>query len=156
MGNWWLRISAWAVALLALVGNAAVLLVLLSSSYRMTVPKFLMCNLATADLCMGLYLLLIVLVDAKSIGVYFNHAIDWQSGPGCAVAGFLTVFSSELSILTLTVITSERWYTITYAIHMNKRLKLATALKIMSLGWVYAIVMAALPLVGVSGYYKTR
>jgi len=72
------------------------------------------------------------------------------------VAGFLTVFASELSIFTLTVITSERWYTITYAIHLNKRLKLSTAGKIMAVGWIYAVAMAALPLMGISGYSKTR
>ncbi|KAJ4437217.1 hypothetical protein ANN_17352 [Periplaneta americana] len=156
MGNWGLRGAVWLVAVAALVGNLAVLLVLLSSRFRMTVPKFLMCNLALADLCMGVYLLLIACMDARSIGAYFNHAIDWQIGPGCQVAGFLTVFASELSIFTLTVITSERWYTITYAIHLNKRLKLSTAGKIMAVGWLYAITMAALPLVGVSGYSKTR
>ncbi|XP_066905873.1 lutropin-choriogonadotropic hormone receptor isoform X2 [Halyomorpha halys] len=155
MGNWGLRVAVWFVAIAALLGNTAVLLVLLSSRFRMTVPKFLMCNLALADLCMGVYLLMIAVMDAKSIGDYFNYAIDWQSGNGCRIAGFLTVFSSELSILTLTVITCERWYTITYAIHMNKRLKLSTAMKIMAAGWLYAILMAALPLVGVSGYFKT-
>jgi hypothetical protein len=72
------------------------------------------------------------------------------------VAGFLTVFASEMSIFTLTVITSERWYTITYAIHLNKRLKISTAGKIMAVGWLYAVTMAALPLVGISGYTKTR
>lgn len=72
------------------------------------------------------------------------------------MAGFLTVFASELSIFTLTVITSERWYTITYAIHLNKRLKLSTAGKIMAVGWIYAVAMAALPLMGISGYSKTR
>lgn len=155
MGNWTLRVAVWLVAIAALLGNTAVLLVLLSSTFRMTVPKFLMCNLALADLCMGVYLLMIASMDAKSIGDYFNYAIDWQSGYGCQIAGFLTVFSSELSILTLTVITSERWYTITYAIHMNKRLKLSTAAKIMAAGWFYAILMATLPLLGVSGYFKT-
>lgn len=80
MGNWWLRSAVWIVAIAAVVGNLAVLLVLLSSRFRMTVPKFLMCNLALADLCMGLYLLLLAVVDAKSIGSYFNHAIDWQQG----------------------------------------------------------------------------
>lgn len=78
------------------------------------------------------------------------------AGAGCQVAGFLTVFASELSIFTLTVITSERWYTITYAIHLNKRLKLSTAGKIMAVGWIYAVAMAALPLMGISGYSKTR
>nr|CAD7590022.1 unnamed protein product [Timema genevievae] len=155
MGNWGLRAAVWVVAVAALVGNLAVLLVLLSSRFRMTVPKFLMCNLALADLCMGAYLILIAVMDAKSIGTYFNYAIDWQSGAGCQVAGFLTVFASELSIFTLTVITSERWYTITYAIHLNKRLKLRTAGKIMAAGWLYAVAMAALPLLGVSGYSKT-
>jgi ubiquinone biosynthesis protein Coq4 len=72
------------------------------------------------------------------------------------VAGFLTVFASQLSIFTLAVITCERWYTITYAIHLNKRLRLSTAVKIMALGWLYAVSMASLPLVGVSGYSKTR
>lgn len=80
MGNWGLRSAVWLVAVAALVGNLAVLLVLLSSRFRMTVPKFLMCNLALADLCMGIYLLLIACMDALSIGAYFNHAIDWQRG----------------------------------------------------------------------------
>ena len=77
-------------------------------------------------------------------------------GWGCQVAGFLTVLSSELSIFTLTVITCERWYTITYAIHLNRRLKLKTAAHIMAGGWIYSIMMAALPLAGVSSYSKTR
>lgn len=175
MGNWALRIQVWIVAIFALFGNMAVLLVLISSRFRMTVPKFLMCNLAVADLCMGLYLLLIAIMDVRSIGVYFNFAIDWQSGKspdfyffiscvdsmslsgwGCQVAGFLTVLSSELSIFTLAVITSERWYTITYAIHLNKRLKLRLAVNIMACGWIYSIIMASLPLLGVSNYSKTR
>ncbi|XP_068082103.1 lutropin-choriogonadotropic hormone receptor [Anabrus simplex] len=155
MGNWWLRVFVWLVALLALFGNLAVLIVMMSSRFRMTVPKFLMCNLAIADLCMGVYLLLIAIMDSKSMGQYFNYAIDWQSGYGCQVAGFLTVFSCELSIYTLTVITAERWYTITYAIHLNRRLKINTSGKIMVLGWIYSCTMAMLPLVGVSGYSKT-
>lgn len=80
MGNWGLRIAVWLVSISALFGNMTVLLVLLSSRFRMTVPKFLMCNLAIADLCMGIYLILIAIMDARSIGDYFNHAIDWQNG----------------------------------------------------------------------------
>nr|XP_045604492.1 follicle-stimulating hormone receptor-like [Procambarus clarkii] len=136
-------------------GNLAVMVVLMSTRFTMTVSKFLMCNLAVADLCMGLYLLIIAAMDLHTIGVYFNYAITWQNGPGCKVAGFLTVFASELSILTLTVITLERWYAITYAIHLNKRLRLPVALKVMVLAWLYALTMATLPLLGVSGYSKT-
>ena len=77
-------------------------------------------------------------------------------GPGCKIAGFLTVFASELSVFSLTVITLERWYAITYAIHLNKRLRLALAVKIMMVGWAFSVFMATLPLLGVSDYSKTR
>ncbi|XP_068082077.1 lutropin-choriogonadotropic hormone receptor-like [Anabrus simplex] len=155
MGNWGLRAAVWFVALAAVFGNLAVLVVLLSSRFRMTVPKFLMCNLALADLCMGIYLLMIAIMDAISVGAYFNHAIDWQQGPGCHVSGFLTVFACELSIYTLTVITSERWYAITHALHLDKRLRLNMAVRVMAVGWLYSLSMAALPLLGISSYSKT-
>ncbi|OQR78338.1 follicle-stimulating hormone receptor-like [Tropilaelaps mercedesae] len=155
MGTRSLRVAVWFVVLPAVVGNLAVMVVLMSSRFRMTVSKFLMCNLAFADLCMGVYLLMIAIEDVSTIGSYFNHAIQWQHGTGCKIAGFLTVFASELSIYTLTTITLERWYAITYTIHLNRRLKVRTAAKIMAVGWTYAAIVASLPLLGVSGYTKT-
>ncbi|KAK7479487.1 hypothetical protein BaRGS_00029303 [Batillaria attramentaria] len=119
---------------------------------KMTVPKFLMCNLSFADLLMGLYLLLLASIDVHSLGEYFTHAVSWQNDGGCQVAGFLTVFSSELSVFVLMVITLERWYAISYAIHLTKRLRIRQAWGLMLMGWVYASTMALLPLVGVSGY----
>lgn len=111
MGSYWLRASVWIVVLLAVFGNVAVLVVILSNKYAtnniakqsfneenifflpfsliffnnifssdVSVPKFLMSHLAFADLCMGLYLLLIASIDAHSMGEYFNYAFDWQYG----------------------------------------------------------------------------
>lgn len=71
------------------------------------------------------------------------------------MAGFLTIFGNVLSVYTLAVITIERWYTITWAIHLNRRLKLRTAVKVMIAGWLCALIMACLPLLGVSSYSKT-
>ncbi|XP_077502694.1 leucine-rich repeat-containing G protein-coupled receptor 1 [Amblyomma americanum] len=153
MGTVVLRVAVWFVVVAAVAGNLAVLLVLLSG--RLSVSKFLMCNLAFADLCMGAYLLLIAAEDLHTRGRYFSHAILWQHGAGCKVAGFLTVFASELSIYTLTVITLERWYAITYAVHLNRRLRLRTAARIMACGWLYALLAASLPLLGISSYSKT-
>ena len=56
------------------------LVVLLSTRFKMTVSKFLMCHLAVADLCQGVYLALVAAMDAHTVGAYFNHAIDWQNG----------------------------------------------------------------------------
>ncbi|KXJ80476.1 hypothetical protein RP20_CCG024664 [Aedes albopictus] len=155
MGSNWLRGSVWVVVLLAVFGNVAVLVVLFSNRTDLTVPKFLICHLAFADLCMGLYLLLIASIDAHSMGEYFNFAFDWQYGFGCKVAGFLTVFASHLSIFTLTIVTLERWFAITHAIYLNKRIKLSAATYIMIAGWIYSAVMAAFPLFGISNYSST-
>ncbi|XP_050405816.1 lutropin-choriogonadotropic hormone receptor [Patella vulgata] len=152
MGYEWLRVVVWFVVLAALLGNLVVILVLITGRSKMTVPKFLMCNLSVADFLMGFYLLLIASIDIHSLGEYFNHAVSWQNDGGCQIAGFLTVFASELSIYILTVLTIERWYAISYAIHLTKRLKLRQASALMVIGWCYAILMASLPLLGISGY----
>ncbi|MEE6474263.1 hypothetical protein FKM82_010325 [Ascaphus truei] len=154
MGYDFLRVLIWIISILAIVGNAVVLFVLLTSHYKLTVPRFLMCNLSFADFCMGIYLLLIASVDSQTKSQYYNHAIDWQTGSGCSAAGFFTVFASELSVYTLTVITLERWHTITYAMQLDRKLRLRHAISIMLGGWIFSLLIAVLPLVGVSNYIK--
>lgn len=154
MGYNFLRVLIWFISILAIAGNAVVLFVLLTSRYKLTVPRFLMCNLSFADFCMGIYLLLIASVDSKSRSQYYNHAIDWQTGSGCSAAGFFTVFASELSVYTLTAITLERWHTITYAMQLDRKLRLRHAILIMLGGWIFSLLIALLPLVGISNYIK--
>ncbi|XP_049873661.1 lutropin-choriogonadotropic hormone receptor-like isoform X2 [Pectinophora gossypiella] len=155
MGWSWLRASVWFVITAAVVGNVAVLLVLLTNHAEMTVPRFLMCHLAFSDLCTGIYLFMLAVIDLRSFGEFFNYAYDWQYGVGCKIAGFLSVFSGQLSVFTLTIVTVERWFAITYAIYLERRINLATAAKIMVSGWLFAILLAGLPLVGVSDYSST-
>lgn len=62
----------------------------------------LITNLALGDLLMGSYLLLIALVDRHYRGVYFMHDASWRSSALCSLAGFLSTFSSEISVYTLT------------------------------------------------------
>ncbi|KAL2076587.1 hypothetical protein ACEWY4_027816 [Coilia grayii] len=154
MGMGFLRVSVWFVSLLAILGNLLVLLVLLTSHYKLSVSRFLMCHLAFADLCMGVYLLLIASVDLHTRTEYYNHAIDWQTGPGCGLAGFFTVFASELSVYTLTAITLERWHAITFAMRLDRKLRLSHAAAIMLAGWLFCLLLALLPLLGVSSYNK--
>uniref|UniRef100_A0A1B6FIP4 G-protein coupled receptors family 1 profile domain-containing protein n=1 Tax=Cuerna arida TaxID=1464854 RepID=A0A1B6FIP4_9HEMI len=154
MGSDWLRTSVWLVIGTAFLGNTAVLVVLISARSETSVPRFLMCHLAFADLCMALYLLLLAVTDLRSTGVYFNYAFDWQRGSGCQVAGFMTVFASQLSIFTLSLLTIERWFAIRHALYTN-RVDLTLAGKIMLVGWAYALLLAALPLFGVSSYSST-
>ncbi|XP_068089172.1 follicle-stimulating hormone receptor isoform X2 [Hyperolius riggenbachi] len=154
MGYDFLRILMWCISILAVAGNAVVLIILITSKSKFNVPKFLMCHLAFADFCMGIYLMLIASVDIKTKSQYYNYAIDWQTGAGCHAAGFFTVFASELSVYTLTAITLERWHTITYAMQLQRKMRLRHAIVIMISGWIFAFVVAVLPIVGISSYMK--
>ncbi|XP_064020382.1 follicle-stimulating hormone receptor isoform X1 [Pogoniulus pusillus] len=154
MGYNALRVLIWFISILAVTGNIVVLVILISSQYKLTVPRFLMCNLALADLCIGIYLLFIAAVDVQTRSQYYNYAIDWQTGAGCNAAGFFTVFASELSVYTLTAITLERWHTITYAMRLDRKVRFRHAAVIMAFGWLFAFTVALLPIFGVSSYTK--
>ncbi|KAK3914592.1 Leucine-rich repeat-containing G-protein coupled receptor 5 [Frankliniella fusca] len=153
--DWWtLRCGVWVVFLLAMLGNGTVVFVLVFSRSKIDVPRFLVCNLAAADFFMGVYLGFLAVVDASTLGEFRMYAIPWQMSVGCQLAGFLGVLSAELSVYTLAVITLERNYAITHAMHLNKRLSLRHASYIMACGWAFALIMAVLPLFGVSDYRK--
>ncbi|XP_067135989.1 leucine-rich repeat-containing G-protein coupled receptor 5-like isoform X2 [Centruroides vittatus] len=153
-GWWTLRCGIWVVFLLAMLGNGLVVIVLLFGRSKMDVPRFLVCNLAIADFMMGIYLGILAVVDASTLGEFKIYAVYWQTSAGCQIAGFLGVISSELSVFTLAVITLERNYAITNAMHLNKRLSLKHAGYIMASGWFFALVMAILPMLGISDYRK--
>lgn len=152
MGAKWLTIVSFLVGCIALVANLVIVFVMLSSDRRLNVHRFLMSNLAFADFCLGLYIFLLVCVSLNTSGQYYNYVKVWQYGAGCNIAGFLAVFSTELSVYTLTVITIERFFAIVYAMEINYRLSLRKAVKIMVAGWFFALLMATLPLVGVNSY----
>ncbi|CAB3366951.1 Hypothetical predicted protein [Cloeon dipterum] len=153
--DWWtLRCGVWIVFLLAMLGNGTVVFVLTFSRSKMDVPRFLVCNLAMADFFMGIYLGFLAVVDASTLGEFRKYAIPWQMSVGCQLAGFLGVLSCELSVYTLAVITLERNYAITHAMHLNKRLSLKHAGYIMLGGWTFSLSMAILPLIGISDYRK--
>ncbi|KAI4871482.1 hypothetical protein NFI96_003376 [Prochilodus magdalenae] len=153
-GFGFLRVAIWFINILAIAGNLTVLLVFFVGRCKLTVPRFLMCHLAFADFCIGVYLLMIATVDLRTRGHYSQHAIEWQMGAGCGVAGFLSVFGGELSVYTLSTITVERWHTITHAMRLERRLGLPQAATIMAVGWLLCLAMAMLPLVGVSSYSR--
>ena len=80
LGNVFLRVVGSCVALTTVLGNLVVLVVLLTSHLPLSVSRFLIINLAVADLCMGIYYACIVGRDLTAQGNYFNHALDWQEG----------------------------------------------------------------------------
>ncbi|RWS18261.1 leucine-rich repeat-containing G-protein coupled receptor 5-like protein, partial [Leptotrombidium deliense] len=65
--DWWsLRCGVWLVFNLLLMGNGCFVIVLLFGRSKLDVPRFLVCNLAIADLFMGIFLAMLAIVDAST------------------------------------------------------------------------------------------
>ena len=163
LGSLVLRVCSWIVVVFALLGNSIVLLVLLLSKRKNSIAKrknsitkILMCNLAFANFCMGAFLCMLASADLYSLGEYQNFAVRWQYRAGCKVAGFVSIFSTELAAFVLTVITVERYFIIVHPLKPNKHLSIKQIIVLMVVGWLFALTMATLPLLptNVSSYEK--
>ncbi|XP_033952172.1 thyrotropin receptor-like isoform X2 [Pseudochaenichthys georgianus] len=154
MSRGFLRVLVWAVSLLAISANFLVMFILLTSRQKLSVTRFLMGHLAFADFCMGIYLLFIASVDLYTRSHYYHYAIAWQTGSGCNLAGTLSVFASELSVFTLTLISLQRWHAIFYAMRPDRKMRLRHAAVLMLIGWLLCLILALLPVVGVSSFQK--
>lgn len=154
MSQWFLRVLVWVVSLFAMTANVLVIFILLTSRQKLSVTRFLIGHLAFADFCMGTYLLIIASVDIYTQSRYYHYAIAWQTGPGCSLAGMLSVFACELSVYTLTLISVQRWHAIFYAIRLDSKMRLRHAVSLMLTGWFLCAVLALMPVAGVSSYQK--
>lgn len=154
LGTVALRVCTWIVLVFAIIGNGLQLIVLLTSKRNNTMYQVLLCNLSVANLFMGIYLAMLAAIDARSYGEYQNHAMAWQYGPGCNIAGFLSILSTELAVYTLTVITVERYFTIVHPLKLHMHLSTKQVIGLVLIGWLIALILATLPLVGISSYQK--
>lgn len=149
------RVLIWVVWFPAILGNIAVIFVIMASSEKVDVPNFILCNLALADFMLGIYLSFLAVVDVRTFGdgSFYKSALHWQHGPGCKTAGFIGVFSCELSTYLMVILTLERLHTIVYSFNQHgSRVKMWHAVILVAIGWVFAITSAALPLIDVSSY----
>ncbi|GFO03653.1 relaxin receptor 2 [Plakobranchus ocellatus] len=98
---------------------------------------------------MGLYLLVIGVHDAKFRGYYLIHDQAWRNSWACDASGVLSTLSTEMSVLTLCIITLDRYISIMYPLSFRRRgLKLARA--IMAFTWMLCLALAALPVMGLT------
>ncbi|KAK7500170.1 hypothetical protein BaRGS_00008717, partial [Batillaria attramentaria] len=144
-----LRTAVWVVAVLACVGNMAVLMGRLIMKEDNHVHSFLIKNLSLADLLMGVYLFVLATHDLRYRGRYLARDKEWRDSWGCDVCGILTTVSSEASVLILTIITLDRYMCILYPLKMRKR-SLTFAYITMLVIWCACVALAVLPVMRLS------
>ena len=154
----YLRVAIWFVIIIAFCGNGLVFVIFIGYSVILRRTKqdlfvihFLYFNLAIADFLMAVYLFIIAVVDISTKNEFYLTDIAWRTGGFCGFAGFCAITSTAMSVYVLVVITIERTYTIVRVL-ARKKLNKKRALMVMLIGWFFAMVLATLPLVGVSDY----
>lgn len=147
MSNYLLRITIWILGTVAFFGNLLVFIWRVRDDRNGKVHSFLITNLAVGDFFMGVYLLIIAVVDSYYRGEYIIFDRSWRKSELCKFAGFISTFSSELSVFTLTVITLDRLICIIFPLKL-KRLGIKQASVVMPCIWIVVIVLSGIPLFG--------
>lgn len=149
-GSWMIRLGVWTIVLLSLVCNGLVGTTIFGSPAPISPPKLLIGLLSVANTLMGLYSGILAIVDLLTLGRFAKYGARWENGIGCQVAGFLSVFASELSIYLLTVATVERSLSSKYDTRQGKTLG---SVKVASMFcMILACIVAMLPLFHIGDY----
>ena len=156
---WPIRVTIWAVWVVTLLGNIAVLFIMIAARQKMDVSQFFICVLAFSNTLLGVYLAFIAMVDIRTLGErsFYQSALQWQKGSGCQTAGFLAIFSSQLSVYILVILTIERLHHVVTSAtdpYPKESKKLRFAVILIIVGIIYACILAVLPLngMGVNAY----
>lgn len=155
MKNKAVQVCVWILGLSALVGNLFVILMRVIVKEDNKVHSFLLTNLAISDLLMGVYLLIIAVKDVQWQGEYFKHDIKWRSGIMCVFTGVLSMVSSEVSVLMLTLITTDRLVCIVFPFRV-RRMNRAFAYIIVVGIWIFGTLISVIPTFGLDYFFDNE
>ena len=155
MKNRGVQVCVWILGLTALLGNLFVILMRAVVKEDNKVHSFLLTNLAISDLLMGIYLLIIASKNLQWQGEYFLHDFKWRSGIPCAVTGVLSMVSSEVSVLMLTVITTDRLICVVFPFKV-RRMNRSVACAVVGGVWVFGVMLSVIPILGLEYFYNKK
>ena len=130
---------------MAFAGNLIVIIWRSVAKDTNNVNSFLLANLAVADFLMGVYMLIIASKNTIWDGVYFKHDVSWRASNLCLFSGVISTVSSEVSVLTLTVITLDRLVCIVFPFRF-RRWTMKKVSAIMCLVWIMGFAISLAPL----------
>uniref|UniRef100_A0A8B9ZRP0 Leucine rich repeat containing G protein-coupled receptor 6 n=1 Tax=Anas zonorhyncha TaxID=75864 RepID=A0A8B9ZRP0_9AVES len=101
--SWIIRLGVWVIVLVSVLCNGLVILAVFASPSYLSPVKFVIGSIAGANMLTGIYCSMLALVDALTYGQFAKFGARWETGTGCRVTGFLSVFASEAAIFLLTL-----------------------------------------------------
>ncbi|XP_047500271.1 kiSS-1 receptor-like [Penaeus chinensis] len=121
--------------LVGVVGNALIIFTICRYRHLKTTTNVFLASLATADL-----LLILICIPVKLARLF---SFSWTLGAFmCKLIFYLQTLSAVCSVLTLTVMSVERYYAIVYPMRAHYRCTISQAKKVCALIWATSVVLA--------------
>lgn len=141
----------WILGLSALVGNAYVIFTRLRTKHQSTtssVQSTMITNLAVSDFLMGIYMMIIAVMDIYIGDSYFweGRTEEWRKSKTCQIAGFISVLSSEASVFLITFISVDRFICIVFPFS-QRQLGVVSARVCSGLSWTVALLLSSISIV---------
>ncbi|XP_049822980.1 relaxin receptor 2 [Aethina tumida] len=152
LDNYILRTCVWVMGAIGCTGNLIVLLGRLLGPSNNVVHSLYLRNLAFSDLLMGIYLFIIAAVDQEYRGEYLMHQYQWRHSLRCNLCGFLSTLSCESSVLILTLVTYDRFISVTQPLARKQPSPRTAALTLLIL-WICASIVALAPISNIGSSY---
>ncbi|XP_066472956.1 G-protein coupled receptor 62 [Tiliqua scincoides] len=129
------------LSVIALVANTAVMVVILKTPL---LRKFIfVCHLCLVDLLSAIFVMPLGIISSSAC---FNRVL--YSIAECQTLIFLNVCFISASILTISVISIERYYYIVHPMRYEVKMTTGLAITVVAFIWIKSILVAALALVG--------
>ena len=148
------RRTLWIVGLLSLLGSLFVVGWQYFYPDNNVVQSIMLVNLGVSDGIMGIYLIIIGIKDLQWSGEYYLHDYEWRTGWFCHFNGAMSVFSSEVSVMMISLIALDRLKNIVFPYTFAKITPRQTRIMCVVI-WLVGGVMAFLPLSGMH-YFSER
>ena len=139
-----LAVAMWLIGINALGGNIFVLVWRIKNGQSKSVNSILLSSLATADMIMGIYMVIIASADIKFGENFPMQSETWRSGITCRIAGFLSIISSEASVFFVTLISIDRFICIRFP-YSTRKIGKRSAVILVALTWITSCVLSIIP-----------
>ena len=143
------RLNFWFVAVLGSVGNVVCVIChcvtgLIPIPYGGPVVIF-MVSLQCADFSMGIYASVIAAAHETTSGQYVHFEESWRESMACKVASFLSLLSSEVSVLIIFLLTLDHLIVLCLS-HNTYRFSKKSAAVACGVAWFVGITLATMSL----------
>ena len=149
------RVALSLIAALSLSGNVTSLLyrTLFDKRTRSSGFGVFVIQLCASDFLMGVYLTIVGIADRLYKGTYLWNDFIWKQSRGCSLAGFLSLFSSEVSAFLIFIITVDRFLVLRFPFshfHFTPRTAHITCF----VAWAVGSTLAIIPLMPMMSHWQ--